>query len=127
MTVVAARVLWGIRLTLLAGLLAPSALAAGSWVARGQASQPISDATISRTALTPAVVQAPFRPAAKLLTERREQQKTYPRPWALFAPLLLLAALLRLALLRLPQGWRARFVVIGRAVASRAPPALTFA
>jgi hypothetical protein len=127
LTVVAARAVRTVRLVLLAGLFASSALTAGQWIARADVPERTSDVRISLTALSPAIVQAPSRPVAKLLNDRREQQRTYPRPWALFAPLLPLAALLRLGLLRLTGRWRARFMMTGRAVASRAPPALTFA
>lgn len=118
------RVIW---LVLLAGLAAPSVLTAGSWISRPDTGQTTSDLRISFTALNPAVVQAPSRQTAKLLTERKEPHRSYPRPWATFASLIPLAALLLWAWLRLPHGKRARLTSLGRGILSRAPPALTFA
>src|SRR5687767_3425707 len=117
------RVVW---LALITGLVAPSALTAGSWISPQDTGQTPADVRISFTALNPAVVQAPSRQSAKLLSERKEAHRSYPRPWAVFASLIPIATLLLWAFLRLPHGKRSRLASAGRGILSRAPPALTF-
>ena len=85
--------------------------------------RPVSDANLSISAIAPAITPATSKHAGEWRAGRRDQQRSYSRPWAATASLAVVAFIFVVGVLRVTPSSHGRFLTTGRTSASRAPPA----